>query len=422
MFVLAYPEPRIRAPRYYRDAEARDVPAATDGDAPSWRPPILYKPAWPVTVDFATATETPITTSVTWRSRPLWPIRPPSATQWLYFRSVETAFDETPQPNPTFWSARFIQTRKAPPFVSLYYRNQTERDASVAPGQTETGHPWRAPITYKVQYPAALFQVIQQYDATGENATPVEVQPSSWMPRPLAQHRPYVGYLFRQDITSDAQPTQPAPSTTWRPPQTFKPYKLIVRFTGILGGDVPTPPTPFESTNATWFPKPLTVPKVPGSWRYIWNTPTDFIDEAPSQFTVFWQYQSNYERLVRQFFQRNLQGGARDGVAIPEQSTFPGFVNRTIRLEDVPAIARLLYRQAPPMDFDTTPEPSTFPGWVPRPLWPFMAPRGAYMYYRSGFGKDEPAPLPPPTFHGNNSVIYLRRLELLGIRLSMTAV
>jgi hypothetical protein len=162
---------------------------------------------------------------------------------------------------------------------------------------------------------------------------------------------------------------------------------------------------------------------VPPSFRYIWNQPTDNIEEPGSQFQVLWTYQTEYERKVRLLFSRYLQEAGISGVQVPEPATFPGFVPRPIRIEQLPQIAKELYwfNQAKDQNAAATPEADTFPSFTGRPMWPFMVPKGAYAYYFSGLGKDIPAPLPTPTFHGNNAIIYMRRLELLGVRLGMTA-
>jgi hypothetical protein len=371
-----------------------DVPAATDGYTEPWNAQFVRQ------------------------------MRPPRITQHLYYQSEDQSFTEPYLFHQEFWPTKTVKVQKPPAFVSLYYRNASERvtDAPDA-NQQAPALSWRAPVTYKRNYPAALFQIIQQYDATGEDATGVGSQEASWVPRPFKAWKPFTGYLFNQNVTPDDQAVQRAPETYWRRPHTFTPaWPITITFPGIKGDD--TPEAPAESAfGRAWTPRPLRIERINPAWRLaFWSPNTDRIDEPTSQFMVLWRYQTNYERTVRQFFNHILQGEATDGVSIPEPATFEGFTNRLIKVNEVPKLARLLYQQNTAQDFSIPPEPPTPHGWTPKPLWPFMAPKGAYMYYRSGHGKDEPAPLPTPSTVGRNTVLYMRRLELLGVRLGMTSV
>lgn len=401
------------------------VSPGTDTPGPTWKRPITYQPI-PLVVFFpgilGADVPAPTDTVSVWRARFIAQMRPPLQTRFLYQEALRTNDNAPGAANFTFpWVARFLRTAKPPAGIQQYFQRTTEHDASApAAVQDATAQPWRPQWVQPTKLPAATFQVIQQQDDTGQNATAEGDQPFSWRP-PITYQRQ--GVQIRFGYALDEQPVQDAAAPTWQKPITYTPQDVIVRFPGIVGGDVPTPPTPAADTNATWAPRPLSIPKVPPSWRYIWNQPNDNIDEPGSQFQVFWQYQTAYERTARQFMARYLQSKSVDGVSIAEASTFPGYVPKPLRIEQLPKIARYLFqRGAQDTSAAATPEASTFPGYVPKPLWPFMAPRGAYMYYRSGLGKDVPPPLPTPTQHGHNSILYMRRLELLGIRLGMTAV
>lgn len=431
MFVTVFPNFPPRAPLYYRTARADSIQfASITTTFQSWAPrplPSSWAPRacglyyWRAG-DSSTPQPTQPVTAPMW-SRPL--TYQPYPLVLGYYGISTGDVQAVDSPVVPAWSARFVAQGRPPIQAgALYYRQQTERDTSAPSSvQPETTHPWRPQTLSAPRFRADLFQVIQSADVSGQNATPADETPQSWAPRSLSPIRPFTGYLFRQDITSDAQPTQSPLELPWRRPITYTPLPLTVRFDSIRGGDVPTPPTPAEATNATWAPRPLSGSKPSPAWPLaFWSPNTDQVEEPTSQFQVSWQYQTNYERLARHFLGRYLQSGVRDGVVVPEPPTFPGYVPAPIRVTQVPAIARWLYRQAPPMDFDQTPELSTYPGYVPRPLWPFMAPRGAYMYYRSDRALDDPLPKPTPTFHGNNAMNYMRRLELLGVRLGMTAV
>lgn len=317
------------------------------------------------------------------------------------------------------WRAQFINTPKPPVTIGAYLWQNSEHDASTAV-QADGAPSTLLPRMQQPTFPAARLPLYQNPDETGFNATAVTDTGLSWTPRPLPQPKPVTRYYYGQIHSAADQPVQQPPFQAWRRPVTYEPQPIVVRFNGIVGGDVPTPPTPFADTPATWFPRPLQQPKVPPSWRYVWNTPTDNVDEPGTQFQVIWNYQTNYERRARQI-QPLLHAGDVTGVSVAEQSTYPGWTGRPMRIEQVPKIARQLYQQQPPEDFNQTAEQSTFPSFVGRKMWPFMAPRGAYAFYWSGQGKDVPPPKPTPTFHQPPTKMYMRRQELLGVRLAMTS-
>lgn len=322
------------------------------------------------------------------------------------------------EPTSLSWAPKPLRQFVLPTFCHSYWQPPPTTESAPAPAD-DPGIPiaWRRPITYQ---PYAL--PIWFNGNIGEDVPPADVQldTKEHVLRPLRQPPPpKTLYLFSPAISGTSIP-EPHTHQQWSKPPLQRPYQPGPMLRQILTNLANPEPGPQSEAQSLWIVSRMQPPTRP-ILRYLFNPAQDVQEEPSSQFTVFWSYQTRYEDKVRQAFLRSLQSGSKDGVQIPESPSFPGFTNRPIRVNQVPAIAKLLYQNNPAQDFNSTPEGPTFEGFVNRRMWPFMAPKGAYMYYRSGFSKDEPDPLPTPSGGGRLPVIYMRRLELLGVRWGISA-
>lgn len=337
----------------------------------------------------------------------------------LYYRSAG-AGDLQPSAVSTVasWSPHLLALSSPPPAAfGLYYRQPDTSSSALV--QAETQPSWRPPITYPWRPTAsALYNFQTAAETAGGGGPTAQSTPPPWRPQRLWATPPLTSYLFATSAQDPPPVAGIETASTWRPPITVQPWPLIVQFTSIRGGDVPAAPTPSVTTEASWRPQRLPQPWVQPT-RYLFNPATDPAEETSAQFQVFWQYATNYEGLVRRTISLRQQVDS-SGPVIVEASTFPSWTGRPLQLSQVPAIAKLLYQNNPAQDLNATPEAPAFPGWQPKPLWPFAAPLGTYLYYRSDRALDVPPPKPTPTAHGRNEILYMRRLELLGVRAGLT--
>lgn len=276
---------------------------------------------------------------------------------------VPAATADTPSP----WRARFV-TSYLPPQGWLYFRQFGNPESPVSSADAPFIQSFKGQQLQSSQYFSARLQrFLQGTDAGAGNAGTEGSIAQPYVPRVLpTQYRPQFRYLLDQGAAQDPPPaagTETPPS--WSPPIRYQPIPLTLRFDSGRGyPDVPAAPTPTDTPTPTWFPRPLQQAYRSFPQRYaLWASAQDNFGDPPAQLTVFWNYQTNYERVVRQWLTL-LQTTPPSGVSIAEGSTFPGFTPNKVQQTTVPTISRFLYRGQPPQDLNTTAEVSAFPGFT----------------------------------------------------------